>query len=212
MSGAAPTQTSLPKSVPLASHSWLSHPLSPSWLGTTHCQNEALGRFSGFNYVSRAWGNELRPEQSLLLLLEQACESPGFSFFPAGSGDSSSSESKRLGNKLQHGVTAALADLKTLAKHPVYVLNVAGTAVYTGTHSARNAYSTACSVCTAYSVCLQFVACMSIDQDGVSNDHSMVPEMPGCEGSKRDCRVFKMLIIKGCSLHDRPLYHTVCTN
>jgi len=30
-------------------------------------------------------------------------------------------------------VASALADLKTLAKHPVYVLNVAATAVYTGT-------------------------------------------------------------------------------
>ena len=77
-----------------------------------------------------------------------------WSFFLAGPGDSSSSESKRLGHKLQHGVTAALADLKTLAKHPVYVLNVAGTAVYTGTHSARNAYS------TAYIVCLQCLHCL----------------------------------------------------
>ncbi|KAL3133909.1 hypothetical protein ABBQ32_008365 [Trebouxia sp. C0010 RCD-2024] len=49
-----------------------------------------------------------------------------------GSGDPSSNEGKGLGDKVQHGVTAALADLKTLAKHPVYVLNVAGTAVYTG--------------------------------------------------------------------------------
>ena len=54
-----------------------------------------------------------------------------------GSEDSSSHISETLGQKLQHGVAAALADLKTLAKHPVYVLNVAGTAVYTGTHPAK---------------------------------------------------------------------------
>ena len=36
---------------------------------------------------------------------------------------------------MQHGVAAALADLRTLAQHPVYVLNVAGTAVYTGAPS-----------------------------------------------------------------------------
>ena len=36
---------------------------------------------------------------------------------------------------MQHGVAGALADLRTLAKHPVYVLNVAGTAVYTGKNS-----------------------------------------------------------------------------
>ncbi|KAA6424015.1 MAG: sugar transporter spinster transmembrane [Trebouxia sp. A1-2] len=37
-----------------------------------------------------------------------------------------------FGEKLQRGVASALVDLKTLAKHPVYVLNVAATAVYTG--------------------------------------------------------------------------------
>lgn len=51
---------------------------------------------------------------------------------PAESGDASQL-GKTLGEKVQHGVAAALADLKTLAKHPVYVLNVAATAVYTGT-------------------------------------------------------------------------------
>lgn len=62
--------------------------------------------------------------------------------FIAGSA-SSSNESKRLGDKLQHGVTAALADLRTLAQHPVYILNVAGTAVYTGTYPARSLYAPA---------------------------------------------------------------------
>ena len=51
---------------------------------------------------------------------------------PAELGDSGSQLGKTLGKKVQHGATAALADLKTLAKHPVYVLNVAATAVYTG--------------------------------------------------------------------------------
>ena len=60
-----------------------------------------------------------------------------FSCVKTGSGDSSSHVSTSLGEKLQHGAAAALADLKTLAKHPVYVLNVAGTAVYTGIHPAR---------------------------------------------------------------------------
>ena len=46
--------------------------------------------------------------------------------------DPSSLASKGTKAKLQHGVGSALADLQTLAKHPVYVLNVAGTAVYTG--------------------------------------------------------------------------------
>ena len=42
---------------------------------------------------------------------------------------------RTLHEKVQQGVANAMADLRTLAKHPVYVLNVAGTAVYTGTHS-----------------------------------------------------------------------------
>ena len=50
----------------------------------------------------------------------------------AGSVDSNSELSTSFGEKLQRGVASALADLRTLAKHPVYVLNVAATAVYTG--------------------------------------------------------------------------------
>ena len=50
----------------------------------------------------------------------------------AGEDDAGSLASKGVTNKLQRGIGSALADLKTLAKHPVYLLNVAGTAVYTG--------------------------------------------------------------------------------
>lgn len=53
----------------------------------------------------------------------------------ADSEDSTSGLGKTLGEKVQHGVASAIADLKTLAKHPIYVLNVAGTAVYTGTQA-----------------------------------------------------------------------------
>ena len=51
----------------------------------------------------------------------------------AGSLEANSTLGTSLGEKVQRGVASALADLKTLAKHPVYVLNVAATAVYTGT-------------------------------------------------------------------------------
>ena len=51
----------------------------------------------------------------------------------AGPVNSNSELGTSFGEKLQRGVASALVDLKTLAKHPVYVLNVAATAVYTGT-------------------------------------------------------------------------------
>ncbi|KAL0039798.1 hypothetical protein WJX77_008229 [Trebouxia sp. C0004] len=50
----------------------------------------------------------------------------------AGLVNSNSELGTSFGEKIQRGVASALADLKTLAKHPVYVLNVAATAVYTG--------------------------------------------------------------------------------
>ncbi len=51
----------------------------------------------------------------------------------AGPIHSNSELGTSFGEKLQRGVASAWVDLKTLAKHPVYVLNVAATAVYTGT-------------------------------------------------------------------------------
>lgn len=49
-----------------------------------------------------------------------------------GSVNSNSELGTSFGEKLQRGVASAWVDLKTLARHPVYVLNVAATAVYTG--------------------------------------------------------------------------------
>ena len=51
----------------------------------------------------------------------------------AGSVNSNSELGTSFSEKLQRGVASAWVDLKTLARHPVYVLNVAATAVYTGT-------------------------------------------------------------------------------
>ena len=68
----------------------------------------------------------------------------------AGEDDPSSLASKGVSHKLQHGIGSALADLKTLAKHPVYVLNVAGTAVYTG--DLQNTLTMMCVVCSRQTI------------------------------------------------------------
>lgn len=66
-----------------------------------------------------------------------------------------------LSSRLQHTLAAALADLETLVKHPVYVLNVAATAVYTGAQPAKRS-SIMCFFCKLRLVayCSSVVRCL----------------------------------------------------
>ncbi len=98
--------------------------------------------------ISQAWW-----EASLLqasCLYTSVCRAFGALWFnataqscklAAGSIEANSTLGTSFGEKLQRGVASALVDLKTLAKHPVYVLNVAATAVYTGTACSPWQYS-----------------------------------------------------------------------
>ena len=63
----------------------------------------------------------------------------------AGQGTSNDlQQGSTLSRRLQHTMTAVLADLVTLVKHPVYVLNVAATAVYTGAQPTKRSRTMCC--------------------------------------------------------------------